>query len=86
MSGRHSDEELCQALREHNSVVIMKAGQARVRILDALQNTNRTEDACYLEYIGRPEQKIERKISTLAREAGPYFSLFMISRKTDTRT
>lgn len=86
MSGRHSDDQLCQALRDHNSVVIMKAGQARVRILDALQKTNRIEEACYLEYIGRAEQKVERKVSTLAREAGPYFSLFVISRQTDTRT
>ncbi len=28
MSGRHSDQQILQALNEHDSVVIMKAGQA----------------------------------------------------------
>jgi len=80
MSGRHSDEQILQALNQHDSVVIMKAGQARPRILRLLEESERTEDARYLEYIGRDNQRIERSVSELANEAGPYFSLFVVLR------
>lgn len=81
MSGRHSDAQLEQALRQHDSVVIMKAGRARPNILHALKNTQRMGDAQYLEYIGRDNEYIEREISQLPNEAGPYFSLFVVTRQ-----
>lgn len=81
MSGRHTDEQLEQALVQHDSVVIMKAGRARPRILQALINTGRLEDAQYLEFIGRENEYIEQEVSQLANEAGPYFSLFVITRQ-----
>lgn len=80
VSGRHSDEFLCHTLRTYDSVVIMKAGQSRPRILAALAQTNRTNDAQYLEYIGRDEQMIESDVSVLSTAAGPYFSLFVVRR------
>lgn len=79
VSGRHSDADIEAALRQHSSVVIMKAGQARPRILDALVKTGRTGDARYLEYIGRDHQRIETDVNKLSREAGPYFSLFVVT-------
>jgi len=81
MSGRHSDAQLTQALLSHDSVVIMKAGRARPRILAALDKTNRTADANYLAYIGRENEEILTNVSTLANEAGPYFSLFVILKQ-----
>ncbi|WP_432473428.1 precorrin-2 C(20)-methyltransferase [Amphritea sp. HPY] len=80
MSGRHSDQQILQALNEHDSVVIMKAGQARPRILALLKESGRTEDAQYLEYIGRENQRIEQSVSELEVEPGPYFSLFVVLR------
>ena len=81
VSGRHSDEQIRAALQQHDSVVIMKAGQARPRILALLAETGRQNDARYLEYIGRENQRVEASISSLANEAGPYFSLFVITRQ-----
>ena len=81
VSGRHSDEQIRTALEQHDSVVIMKAGQARPRILALLAETGRQNDARYLEYIGRENQRVEASISSLANEAGPYFSLFVITRQ-----
>jgi|TARA_B110000977_G_scaffold117829_1_gene152086 precorrin-2/cobalt-factor-2 C20-methyltransferase len=81
MSGRHSDAQLEQALISHDSVVIMKAGRARPRILAILDKTKRTADANYLAYIGRESEEILTDVSTLANEAGPYFSLFVILKQ-----
>lgn len=79
VSGRHSDAQIYTALTEHDTVVIMKAGVARQRILKILAECGRAADAQYLEYIGREEEKIETDVQRLADEAGPYFSLFVVS-------
>lgn len=80
VSGRHDDEFLCQSLRNYDCVVIMKAGQSRPRILAALAETGRMQDASYLEYISRDNQVIETDVSKLENKAGPYFSLFVVRR------
>lgn len=59
----------------------MKAGRARPKILQALRETQRVADAQYLEHIGRDNERIERNVSQLADDAGPYFSLFVITRQ-----
>ena len=79
-SGRHGADELERVLNRHDSVVIMKAGRARPRILAALERTGRIADARYLEYIGRDNEMVETDVSRLAPEAGPYFSLFVVTR------
>lgn len=81
VSGRHDRSQLCEALASHDSVVIMKAGRARPRILDALSESGRIEDAAYLEYIGRDNEFVETQVGRLAREPGPYFSLFVVTRR-----
>jgi len=80
ISGRHSDEHIRQTLENHDSVVIMKAGRARPRILQALADTGRLLEANYLENIGRMDEVILKDIRALAAEPGPYFSLFVILR------
>lgn len=81
VSGRHSDEQLRNALQQHDSVVIMKAGRARPRILAMLRDTSRWQDGNYLEYIGRDNQRIINNLDDLADEPGPYFSLFVVLRQ-----
>lgn len=81
VSGRHTGEQLVEALRQHDSIVIMKAGRARPTILKALALTERTEDAKYVEYVGRENQFVENDVRRLQDEHGPYFSLFIVSRK-----
>ncbi|MHA2936966.1 precorrin-2 C(20)-methyltransferase [Vibrio sp. RC27] len=80
VTGRHSDQKIKAALCEHDAVVIMKAGQERARILTLLKETNRFDDAQYLEYISRDNQQVVSDLSQLADQAGPYFSLFVITR------
>ncbi|MDQ7017073.1 MAG: precorrin-2 C(20)-methyltransferase [Gammaproteobacteria bacterium] len=81
VSGRHSDAELLQALATHDSVVILKAGQARSRILALLKRSGRFDQGLYLEQIGRPEQRIVGDLAELENKAGPYFSLFVVLKK-----
>lgn len=87
ISGRHSDEIIRQTLLLHDTIVIMKAGLSRPRLLTLLSETNRFEDGQYLEYIGRENQKIISDLSLLPADvAGPYFSLFLITKKNRGRT
>jgi precorrin-2/cobalt-factor-2 C20-methyltransferase len=86
ISGRHSEDQLINVLNTHDSVVIMKAGRARPRILSALTQTGRIEDARYLEYIGRDNEMIETDVNLLLPQAGPYFSIFVVTpRARDIR-
>ncbi|MEH6444747.1 MAG: precorrin-2 C(20)-methyltransferase [Oceanospirillaceae bacterium] len=80
ISGRHTDQQIRTALLEHDSLVIMKAGLARQRILALLAETGRTEHANYLEYISRDNQLINTDVSSLQSTQGPYFSLFVITK------
>ncbi len=86
ISGRHSEAHIRQTLENHDSVVIMKAGRSRPRILQALSDTGRLQEANYLENIGRDNEIIIKDIAGLANEAGPYFSLFVILRAERDRT
>ena len=80
VSGRHSLEYLTGILNNHDSVVIMKAGRSRQRILSALEQSGRVDEAQYLEYIGRDNERIEHDVSVLRDRPGPYFSIFVITR------
>lgn len=80
VSGRHSAKQIDTALAEHDTVVIMKAGRARPKILTALRKTQRLEEAKYLEYIGRDNERIVEDVSQLEDKAGPYFSLFVVTK------
>ena len=81
ISGRHSNQQLLDTLKNHDTVVIMKAGRSRQRILDALASSGRSGDARYLEYISRDNERIYKDVSALSGEAGPYFSLFVVLRQ-----
>jgi len=80
VSGRHSEQHLVEVLDSHDSVVIMKAGRSRERILSALEQAGRSGDARYLEYIGRDNEMIELDVTLLDKQAGPYFSMFVVTR------
>jgi len=86
ISGRHSDQQIKTALLEHDALVIMKAGIARPRILALLAQTQRTDDASYLEYISRDNQMINKDVAQLEKVKGPYFSLFVITPKRKATT
>jgi precorrin-2/cobalt-factor-2 C20-methyltransferase len=80
LSGRHAPDELRAALERHDTVVILKAGQARPQILAALSEAGRQTDARYLEFVGRPNERIVEDVRQLEAVPGPYFSLFLVSR------
>ena len=85
INGRHSDEKIRETLLQHDSVIIMKAGPYRPKILAALADTGRSIEANYLEYIGRDDQVIIDDVSELGDDKGPYFSLFVVLKKERQR-
>jgi precorrin-2/cobalt-factor-2 C20-methyltransferase len=86
MSGRHSLEKLIASLNVHDSVVIIKAGRSRNKIMQALRQSDRLNEASYLEYIGRDQEYVMRDVEQLNEESGPYFSLFVIVRHNRDRS
>lgn len=86
ISGRHSDAHIRDTLETHDTVVIMKAGSSRPRILELLEATERSKDASYLEYISREQEQVVRDVSQLEATAGPYFSVFVVIRQERDRT
>ncbi len=78
ISGRREDDDILDTLIRFDNVAIMKPGRRRARILQLIEQANRSKDACYVEYAGHSRQKIVRDIRTLGDGTGPYFSLFLI--------
>lgn len=85
ISGRSGDQQIIDALDTMDSLVILKAGQERPRLLKLLRESGRLSEACYLEYIGRDEQVIVRDVHRLPNQPGPYFSLFVVHRSNTDR-
>ena len=81
LSGRLSDEKILNHLNEFDSLVLMKVGQSRPRLLSLLKESGRLDDTVYVEYATREQQKIVYDVSTLDDKAGPYFSLFIVTRQ-----
>lgn len=81
LSGRLSDEKILNHLNEFDSLVLMKVGQSRPRLLSLLKESGRLDDTVYVEYATREQQKIVYDVSTLNDKAGPYFSLFIVTRQ-----
>ena len=78
ISGRRGDDDILDTLIRFDNIAIMKPGRRRARILELIDRSNRSKDACYVEYAGHSRQKIVHDITTLDDGMGPYFSLFLI--------
>lgn len=76
------DAVLRQALRDSDSIAILKPGRHRPRILELLRETGRATDAVYVEQATRAEQRIVRCIDDIPATPGPYFALFLVTRRS----
>lgn len=80
LSSRNTDEEILLALQHFPSVVIMKAGKHRARLITLIKVAKREQQACYIERAGQADELIEHDITKLDQVTGDYFSLFLISQ------
>ena len=80
ISGRHDDAVIGQALRQHDTVVIMKVAGHRQRLKRLLVENGRLNDACYLEHLGREQQQIIQNVAALAEDQSVYFSVLVVRR------
>ncbi len=81
LSSRNTDQELLDALKTFASVVIMKAGKHRPRLIHLIKAAQREKDSCYIERAGQTGEIIERNIACLSDTAGDYFSLFLVTKQ-----
>ena len=78
LTSRNTDEKISQALKHYSSVVIMKAGVDRPRLLRLIEASQRLEKTCYVQRAGQTGEKIVRDVSQLTGK-GDYFSLLIVS-------
>lgn len=78
VTARHTDAQIMAALQQNDTVVIMKVGRERGRIVELLREAGRFHQGRYLEYIGRPNERIINDLNELELDSGAYFSLFVI--------
>ncbi len=83
ISGRRGDEDILKTLVQFDNIAIMKPGRRRECILALIHQSGRTADTCYVEYAGQENQRIVRDITRLEPGQGPYFSVFLVTRKRD---
>ena len=81
LSGRHSDARIAAALEQHDGVVLYKAGAERERLSRLIKQSGRIGDAAYVEQLGRPDERLVADLNQLEPGPGPYFSLFLITRR-----
>ncbi len=77
--GTAPTERIEAALREYDTVAILKPGRHRQRILDALDSSGRIGETVYVEAATQNGERIVRDPSTLGGAPGPYFALFLVT-------
>lgn len=78
VTSRNTDEEILKALSQYSSVVIMKAGVARPRLLKLIKKSKRLEKTCYIQRAGQAGEKIIRDVNQLTGK-GDYFSVLVVT-------
>ncbi|MCM2130478.1 precorrin-2 C(20)-methyltransferase [Larsenimonas rhizosphaerae] len=81
ISARDDDDRLRQALDTFDTLVIMKGGRKRHTITAAIAAAGRLNEGYYLEHLSTPRQALYPDLTRLPEGPGPYFSLFVVSRR-----
>lgn len=74
------DSAITQALNGFDSIVFMKPGRHRPRLLKLLTDAGRMDDAVYVEQASREAERVVLDIGSLPNEPGPYFALILVTR------
>ena len=82
VAGSTPDPSLVDALNQHDTVIILKAGRHRHHIASLIGQAGRVQEAAYIEHASKPEQQIYHDITQLPDGPGTYFSLFLVARQS----
>ena len=86
LTGRHTDQTIADGLAQHDTVVFMKVGRHRQRIFNLIEQSGRTQEAKYGEFIGRENETLYEQISSIPESTlSPYFSLIVVTRPNRER-
>jgi precorrin-2/cobalt-factor-2 C20-methyltransferase len=77
-------ERLRAALRDFDTVVLLKVSPVFDRVLDLLEELNLLESAVYVSRAGTPEQRVEADVRALRRQPLDYLSLILVKTTRET--
>jgi precorrin-2/cobalt-factor-2 C20-methyltransferase len=79
-----SDEGLRAALRDFDTVALLKVSSVLDRVLDLLEELNLVESAVYVSRAGTPEQRVEADVRALRGHPLDYLSLILVKTTRET--
>jgi precorrin-2/cobalt-factor-2 C20-methyltransferase len=77
-------EELHAALRDFDTVALLKVSPIFDRVLDLLEELNLLESAVYVSRAGTPEQRVEADVRALREQPLDYLSLILVKTPRET--
>lgn len=83
LPGPYEQPALDDALRDFDSLVLMKVSMALDTVLDAIAAAGRTAEATFIERCGWPAERIVHNVQTLRGQRVDYFSLILVRRTND---
>lgn len=81
INARNGDDTIYSTLAGFDSVAILKAGPARARLLELIRRAGRWRDTLYLAHVGTENERIIEDLDDCPATPGPYFSLFLTTRR-----
>lgn len=75
------NEAIRRALADYDSVAIVKPGRHRPQVLELLRESGRADEVIYIEHATRQGQRIFTELDDVPDTPGPYFALFLITRR-----
>lgn len=79
-----SYERLRAALRDFDTVALLKVSPVFDRVLDLLEELNLVESAVYVSRAGTPEQRVEADVRALRGQPLDYLSLILVKTTRET--
>ena len=76
LPGLYAGADLCAALREYDTVVLLKPGADLESLHDTIREAGAS--AVWVRRVGRPEQQVVRDLDALPAETPDYFSLLIV--------
>lgn len=78
VSARNNDNQILQALSQHDSVAILKAGPQRERLLKLIRQSGRWQQGCYVTRATQHEEQQYRSLDQVPSEPGDYFGMIIV--------
>jgi precorrin-2 C(20)-methyltransferase len=76
-------ERLAQAIREHDTIILMKVNRVLDDVIDILEAQGIVDKAVFITKCGMPDQEVVYDVRTLRGTSPSYFSLILINKNSE---